>query len=608
MSSSKQLPGIYLSDFSSVTPEGRALPISDYFSPATSSKEWELIPYTSNKGDGVMLTSREGLSPEPVTIATGIKGWHKIYVCMISNAPRQSGISLQLSGDNSPTFMMPGVRQLGGRWVPTEAAEESFWKCAELDGDTITIGKLPGCIGALIGLLWLRFVPMTDEDVAALLADRERTDTTRMHAHTDLDWLGLIANYEGPKTLQILADNMVDSDVKIISTEIYPLLNEYTRVKELLDANGGEPTPGMDVRTKQHMAYKQNQKEILESLINYSHSKGLKIYTALRMALSRGAFHFDRKGISMDRFAFEHPEYCCIDRDGEPYQILSYAYPEVQDYSINALVQTLEYGADGLTLILHRGVMTLFEEPVIQLFKSRYPGVDPVTLPMNDERLKLVHCEIMTGFIRRLRKACDDFSAANNRGRIAINAIADYGLDDNRRYGIDLKVWSEEKLIDSFVVSNMAIWEDEEAILDENGLVDMDKYRRAKYLDNFGPIQREFGNCLERKLAHVEEHLELERKYGVTAFFEMPWECTETPVDFRNYAVELRRKGVTNLSLWDCFHTRNMRRSEWQIAAKLGHIDDIEALPEDEDAYSTVVRMTSFNGVSIASYHPNWRG
>jgi hypothetical protein len=329
------------------------------------------------------------------------------------------------------------------------------------------------------------------------------------------------------------------------------------------------------------------------------------------MGFSESPFGHDRSPIGLDRFVVEHPEFDCVDRDGEPYRMLSYAYPEVQQHAIDMLMQTVEYGADGVTLILHRGVMTLFEEPVIKLFQERFPGVDPLTLPLNDERLKSVHCEIMTGLLRRLRQTLDAFSAAHNRERIAINAITHYSLDDNRRYGIDLKCWSEEKLIDSFVVSNMAVWEDEEAILadDGSGLVDMEKYRYAKYRATYGPIQREFGNCLDRKVAHAAEHLELQNRYGVKAFFEMPWECTENTVDFRNYALALRKCGVTNFSLWDCFHTRLMRRSEWDIASKLGHIDELEQiLPDNEDGYSTIVRVTSYNGISIASYHPSWRG
>jgi hypothetical protein len=174
---------------------------------------------------------------------------------MMSDAPRLSGISLQLSGDNSPTFMMPGIRQLYGRWVPSEAAEESFWKCAELNDDVLTISKLPGCLNASIGLMWLRFVPMSDAEVAAYKAEAARKDTKRVHAHTDLDWLGWITNYNGIRTLEILADNMAGSDVGVISVEIYPLQNDYSHVMQCIKEAGGIP-PAMDPRLKHQNSYK----------------------------------------------------------------------------------------------------------------------------------------------------------------------------------------------------------------------------------------------------------------------------------------------------------------------------------------------------------------
>ena len=74
------------------------------------------------------------------------------------------------------------------------------------------------------------------------------------------------------------------------------------------------------------------------------------------------------------------------------------------------------------------------------------------------------------------------------------------------------------------------------------------------------------------------------------------------------YALRLYEAGAERISLWDCFHTRVMNRAEWNCVSRLGHREELQQMPHDREGYGTTCRILSLNGVSIAAYHPGWRG
>ena len=595
-----KLPGVLFSDFQ------RALP-ADALTRQLSAAQWELADYTSTHGGGTMLMCRGTAMPPPVVVRPDLTGWHRIHVCLATSGYPSAGLTLKLTRDLGASFFCcswPNPKY--PCWCKMEEAEEYYWQCADLTGQELTIEKLHDESPHTLALLWVRFEPMTDAEVAAYQADQIQTRTRTLHAHTDCDWLGMVPGISR-ETFAPFVQAMAHSDAGLLSVEFYPLLQDLS----FAEAAVRRGASGL-LRAKQRQLPEllRQAPEVYSYLTEQCHATGQRVYAALRHCLSKCPVPYDYTTISHVAFVDEHPEYYCVDRDGEPFAMLSYAFPEVQDYIVSECLKVLPWGFDGLTLFFHRGVMTAFEQPVLDRFAERFPGVDARLLPLDDSRLVQVHCEVLTGFIRKLRAALDDFSRRHRGGRrLGLAIIGGYSLEDNRRYGVDVEGWAGEGLIDECVAGNMSVFEDVGAYMDPaTGLVDLRRYREVKYHSVVPPIRRFYGDDLERMIAALPAWKEVARRTGLVVFHEIPWECTREPEEFRDYALHLYEAGAERLSLWDAFHTRVMNRAEWNVVSRFGHRDELAGMPADRDGYGTTVRLLSINGLSIAAYHPGWRG
>lgn len=602
MQHTKTLAGIRLCSFQEATPSAN-------LARDLSANQWQLVDYETTVGGGTMLMTRNGIVPPPVTIPLNARGWHRLYVCLVSSTwSNRPGISLKLTDDIGPSFFCKSMpTDDGWTWKIEEQCEEYFWECADLTGQDLTVAKLPDGTKEMVGLMWVRMVPMTDEEVAAYKKESSRKDTKILHAHTDMDWLGSLVNKADDNLFAPFIQDMSKADVGVVSVEFYPFLQDYSFLGEC-EKNGTLDL--LDPRLLRQREYFRNRGTIMPKMTEVCHSVGLKVYAALRIALVNCPVNLDYSPINHIKFVKDHPEFFCVDRDGEIHQTLSYAFPEVQDYTIGQFLDVVKYGFDGVTLFFHRGVMMLFEEPVIRRFQELYPGLDPRRLPISDPRLVKVHCELMGNFVRRLRQALDKFSADNNCGRKAINAVVGFNRDEDKYYGVDIEAWAEEGLIDSFIPSNMRVWEDDEQYRDaaNHDLVDLEKYKEVKYNAPACHVKRAFGDDLAMMLENLPKHLDITRRTGVQCYIEVPWECTRPTEFLHDYACKLYAAGAEHISLWDCFHPRVLNRDEWSLVSKFGHKDELPKMSNNRHDYGTYYRVLSFNGISIAAYHPGWRG
>ena len=595
-----KLPGIFLSSFENAQP-------ASALTRELSVNQWELADYVTTHGAGTMLMCRGGAEPPTVTVQPNLTGWHRIHICLASSGYPSAGLTLKLTRDLGASFVwrsFPNPQY--PCWCQMEQAEEYFWECADMTGQEVIIEKLHDKSPYTIALLWLRFEPMTEAEVAAYQADRTQTRTRTLHAHTDCDWLGMVLGISR-ETFAPFVQAMAHSDAELLSVEFYPLLQDQSFANEAIQRGVGRFLRDKQLRLPELV---RQAPEVFSWLTEQCHATGRRVYAALRHCLSKCPIPYDYTTISHVAFAEEHPEYYCVDRDGEPFAMLSYAFSEVQDYVITECLKVLPWGFDGITLFFHRGVMTAFEKPILDRFAELYPGVDARLLPLDDPRLVQVHCELMTGFIRKLRKALDDFAHALRNGkRLGLAIVGGYTIEDDVRYGVDVERWAEEGLIDECIAGNMSVFEDVGSYMDPaTGLVDLRKYREAKYHAVVPPIRRFYGDDVGRMLQGLPHFQEISRRTGLTVYHEVPWECSREPEFFREYALQLYESGVDRLSLWDAFHARVMNRAEWNLVSRFGHRDELAGMPSDRDGYGTTIRILSLNGLSIAAYHPGWRG
>ncbi|MBQ8754440.1 MAG: hypothetical protein IJZ19_05370 [Lentisphaeria bacterium] len=598
----EQNEGIRICDFSSAFPAER---VSREF----SADAWQLAEYETVCGGGTMLAARSGLIPPAVSIPLNLTGWHRLYVClMTSQHGEKPGVTLKLTDDPGASFFTksPSAPE-NSTWGPEEMCNEYFWQCADLTGQTLTVEKLQDRFSGMIGLMWIRAVPMSSQEVEDYQRELARKDTKILHGHTDMDWIELLDDASVDDLFAPLLHDISKSDVGVLSVEIFPLLNDYSKLEEYKKRG---VFPFLPSRSRRSVEYAANWEKNLTALNQQAHRAGIKVYAALRMALTQCPFPRELSVLGFFRFPEEHPELLCVDRDGETHHSLSFAYPEVRAYAINELLKVLPCGFDGVTIFTHRGIMTLFEEPVIARFCELYPGVDPRRLPLSDERLVRVHCEMMEGFIRELRQALDKFSAENGCERKAVNIVTGYSCAECKLYGIDVETWAQKGLIDSFIPSNMSVLPEDSRYRDpqEPDLISLEKYKEVKYKSNSAPVKRFYGNSLEKMLKNLPHHLDISRRTGVKCYIEVPWECTVRTEVLHDYVSKLYAAGAENISLWDCFHTRVMNRDEWNLLSKAGHKENFAEFPAELGAYLRSYRVLSYNGISIAAYHPAWRG
>ena len=137
-------------------------------SPYSLKNKWRVVPvgtaeYTSN-----MLSSLGG-HPEDITLSPNLEGWYKIYL----HAPAQSVLHLKLSSD--PAF-----------WVACATTqdcysmEEFLWRCADMTGESLTLTRKLDASNYHSLLSAIRFVPMSEDELAEYLHEEARTDTKRI--------------------------------------------------------------------------------------------------------------------------------------------------------------------------------------------------------------------------------------------------------------------------------------------------------------------------------------------------------------------------------------------------------------------------------------------
>ena len=604
MDSASAPEGIILSDFSKLCPQA--------IQACVSGEQWQLHTYASTGISGTMLIASENTRPAPLRLPVGLKGLHRIYVCMWPNmhssGSKKSLIALSLTGDGYQSYMTPGNTMLSNQWQSFEKCEEFFWKQADMTGCDIILSR-PEPYEGITGLLWLRFLPMQREEIAAHREELDRTDTKRLHAHADISEMAYMTRWDPCDRDYVLpesffaAHEFARADVGLATFEVQAM--DPTHFAKIVKRSDNIPEADEQAALRFDKMHR--------AVTDRSHALGLTVYGGYRMGLSEFMFPMLYPAIppGLDEpFAKNKPELFCRNRDGEVVEYLSYAYPQTQEYMIANLLKIADWGYDGVSLIFTRGVHVLFEEPVLAMFRERYGDTDPRTLPFDDERLSDVLCGIMTGFLRRVRAALDDYSRGHGRSRLGINVFVCYTPQDSRQSSLDVETWAREGLIDSAVAANMRMFEDLDGVMDDAdpSRIDLQKYtyKRLHAPDNL--LRRRHGNDLDRMLAGCPDYMRIAREYGIKVYFEAPWENSAPPEGLVRYAEALYEKGAENISLWDSATGRVMRRADWQAARLLGHKEELRSLPHDNSGYRSIYRILRIDGRSMSTYNPSWRG
>jgi uncharacterized lipoprotein YddW (UPF0748 family) len=270
------------------------------------------------------------------------------------------------------------------------------------------------------------------------------------------------------------------------------------------------------------------------------------------------------------RFYQEHPQWRCTDQDGTTVARMSFAVPQVRAHLVDVLREAVHFGADGANVIYARGVpFVLYEKPFSDLCRQRF-GKDPKTLDPSDPQVLQLRVEVMTSFMREVRAMLDDEGARRNDGkRLELSAIVFADEADNLKYGLDLRRWVAEGLLDSVI-----------------------PYRGAG-----GAPAKQYDMTFFRDVCKA-------KKVPVRPTF-IGWKSPSLSEMMQQAAV-LYDAGADGLTFWDG-NSGSDHTDRWSVVSRLGHVDELRERTAEGAPSPVTLRFHSLGALVMdGQYSPNW--
>ena len=359
--------------------------------------KWYSMPYENERFKGTFVSSMLSRPQDTISYDPKLCGWYKIYIAFPGMGSCRTFI--KLTNDQRYTVFST---------VDPFSFEEMYWTCADLTDQKITLK-----IGSTLASL--RFVPMSDDEIAAYKAELAQRETKKLYIADDM-----YHSYVGSKNINdwlTSLDHYKDSDTEWFSPEC-----PYNCLDDDFD--------------EFHL-------ELRKAFVNRAHELGMKVAHSIRMGLWGLGFPHVLKGAG-EQFTDSHPNCHCVDRNGDVIGAMSYAYPEVRKHIIDILIRAAKTGGEAVTLLSCRGVpYVLFEKPVADRFFEKY-GEYPYEYALDDPKLRSVHCEIMEDFFQELRDALDNEFGKN---KIEIHLRGLNSIEDMARIGFDIKSLAKKGLL-----------------------------------------------------------------------------------------------------------------------------------------------------------------
>lgn len=570
---------------------------------------WSVVPYETNKIKGALLSAMSNSKPDPVSFDPGLKGWYGIFVGMPTLHVNAAGIShLKLKSDKAYREF-----RYRGTW---RRITEFFWKCADMTDETVTIAKFNEGVDKVEGACWFRFVPMTKDEVAEYQADLNKNDTRTMYCHYDMHDTYYHNGESMIENPYIYTEVLENSDIEWVTLENHKISDGPALCGDLNKMQLGAAGYAFTNRCL------QRNPEVYPRMIKRLHEMGRKVAMGHRMGMWALCYPYD-DGQFRNSFWNSNKHLRCVDRDGHVIDAMSYAYSETQDYMIELFLHSASFHPDAVQMMFNRcPVAILFEQPVLDRFAQKYPGIDMRVLPLEDPRVREIHCELMTEFARKLRAVLDRYASERGWKRIELHVRTMCTVYDTLLMGVDLHAWAREGLIDAIIHYPRRTREQlpDEVFADEShNAIDLEKYTKYANKLNVGsksviyfsddepfypawPDHKGVMHGPANLKEELEEFVEFEKRYGIPFYYElMP--RSMTPDEYRERAQFAYDLGVKHLSLWDV-NSRWALAKEWPLVSKLGHCDELKDIDTKSPVFSHEERVLSIGGIDYSRYVP----
>ena len=551
---------------------GRCVPAAA-LSPGHEKYHWQTVPYEAEDVSGTLLFAGLGSEAPPVTLPVEVSGWHAIFIGLWSNWT-DILLKTKLSDDPAYVFMKreeetstshdpvySGPQE--GR-VNNYSIDERFWKYADLTGQDMVFAQHNAGMSAPAYVAYVKLVPLTGAEVEEIESSRADQGNKRllfMH-----DGFGVL-QYRQTSREEIWEhlEAMRDTD---FGTLLWCLgaggdvLNYPSKYGKFIGEGLGQfPRKGdRDISESLQILSGQGI-DTLQEVVEYCHGMGVKVHASNRMEAFQCNAPFD------DYFTGDlytnHPEWRCRDIDGREIARMSYVYEGVSDLMLNIFKEVASgYDIDGVNPIFNRGApFLLYEQPLVDGFKVD-TGLDACALAEDDERYLMYRANVMTEFMRTLRREMDAIGKSRGR-RIEISA---HVLNDERTnlyYALDVATWVQEGLIDMVIAYP---WRDAE--------IDLTYFSK---LTSGTPV----------------------------GFYPEVMPRYMSPEEYRQRAMTNYSAGADGLCFWDTYN-RNLSRKEYSMVSRLGHKDELAGWDDGDGSFYRSRKMLSVGGYVLDKYPPHW--
>ena len=521
---------------------------------------WQLIPYKGEGLDGVILGAASLIGAPDVTLPLEVSGWYAIHIGFWNPHYASDGsfrLKLRLTGDAcfqnisdpEPSLQWPG-------WVELK---ETFFKYADLTGQDLIIGQHSKGYFYKAYLGYVKLVPLSDKEVAAIKKDRARKDTRMLYALSDGG--GAMVKSTTREDLMEEVEAFRYSDVKafVFAATFGDLVQYPSKIGTPLLSEAGDA-----VGTPIYKSLRDGLRTLLDKgivpirvLSEHCHQVGIEFHAMFRLAIlgqiPPSVLWENSKGIVRRR-----PDLRMVDKDGAAIEKASYAYPEVRDYMLSMIREVAEgYDIDGVHLCFLRGPQFVgYEDIVIKDFKAKY-GIDPRELDENDIRAQRQRASYLTEFVRSARKLVNEVGQKKGK-KIELSAMT-YpatvnGREWNLFFGFDFPTWFEEELLDNIF---MYLFGPPSPNVPDPNIVEMAHSHNCKFIANIG------GN---------------------------PSQAVKLAQD--NFKAE-----VDGFSVWD-FDDARENPEYWQVYRRIGHKEEVDAFVNSMPKIKTT-RLKTVGGFDV---------
>ena len=552
----KSKEAIILSDMAQVTPQS-ALTFD-----VRRKRQWKVLDYETKDGlKGNSIGSTPDTGAPAVTLPLNKKGWYAVYVGLggMGRFLLENEARLKLTND----ITYQHRRYSGAK----DDIDEVFLKAADLTGQNLEIAQMRMAATMDVNItmtsprhtviMYVKLVPLTEKEVELIKAERASKENKRLIGTLDaFSWIA--RNYPTTKE-EFLEDfeHYRDTDFGTLCWQI--IGGDLVNYKSKLGTIVGELTddvsrPADRNITKSIKQFIERGEDHTKLAVQAAHSMNKRIFIGIRAEAFQASPAFEDYFTS--KFYRAHPEYRAIDKDGTPAMRMSYAVPQVQQHMQGIIREVLEFKPDGIEIIFFRGLpLMLWEDAFSNRFKEKY-GADAKIVPENDPRLYELRGEIMTEYMREIRKILDETQKAQGKKeRYELMATVVHTENDNKKYGLDVERWVKEGLLNKISIFPAAFH------TDTSKPVDMKWFSKITKGTNVEVYPLMIGWRLDSYETAIE---------GAKTFYQ---------------------EGAAGLMFWDPFPTgmytprppapaRHYQRAVntyWSLVSRLGHKNDLIA-------------------------------